>query len=337
MSDEIDNEKDDSLEKPADEELNSEEGSEEESEDLDDFLNLESLLEEATATVDIAETSGENADIRVSDQDIGEVDVAIDENPELDELMDKAADELPPPSGPSLLARLSAVVDKVFERFAFLERFINKVSNLKVIDKIYELSVATLELSKASYVSTKTFIINSKPYVLTNRYALITLGVLVTSFFVLLNYVGDPFFDLRTKRPYLTSLEEVADRIISVGLNESFESFYSPLRQPEFFMSMDEVIVQLKSTRRAPRAFGRFEFYIETNNRRSLIEVSDRRQEILDLMQRTLESQTWDDISTTRGKLKIKRLLRVRVNSIMNYGRVREIYFKNLLLKKSRF
>ena len=310
-------------------------------EDLDDFLNLEALLDEATANAEFIEPEAQDSDINLEAMATAATEEAADS-----EVEGVGADQADAPpvevvQRPSVFARVSGVYnrisEKVLARFAFVDRIINKVLNLKVVDKAYSYSIKTLNFSKSSYVKSKDYIKNTKPFIYQNKFALTVIGILIVCFLVTLKFIGDPFFDLRAKKPYITSLEQVADRIITIPISESFESYHSPLRQPEFFVSMDQVVVQLKSTKRAPRAFGRFEFYIETNNRRSLIEVSDRRLEILDLIQRTLETQTWDDLTTTRGKLKIKRLLRIRINSIMNYGRVREIYYKNLLLKKSRF
>ena len=176
-----------------------------------------------------------------------------------------------------------------------------------------------------------------KTFIWFNRRPFLLLLLLFHLFVLVLYFIGEPLLNLQAKKPYMNSLEEVADRVVSLPQGTPFESFYSPLRQPEYFLSIDDVIVQLTSTRRAPRVMGRFEFYVETNNRRALIEISDRQGEVVDLMQKVLGGQTWEELSTTSGKLRVKRRLRAHMNSMINYGYVREIYYKNLLLKKSRF
>ncbi len=312
---------------------------EKEDEDLDDFLNLESLLEEATADIESSQDLGEQADIRVKeDQKVDDTfrDFSDDVEKLEESVKDESQSDSDRPSRFAFLLKFQEKLDDLLSKITILQKAVDAWESLDLFGKAKNF-VGLFSNKYALYIAkARLYSIRAKDYFKQHSFPLIGIALCMSAVIYLLTLVGEPVFDLQPERPYINSLEEVADRIISIPVDENFESFYSPLRQPEFFVSMDQVIVQLRSTRRTPRAFGRFEFYVETNNRRSLIEVTDRKSEILDIIQRTLETQTFEDLSTRSGKMKIKRLLRIRINSIMNYGRIREIYFKNFLLKKKR-
>jgi flagellar FliL protein len=132
---------------------------------------------------------------------------------------------------------------------------------------------------------------------------------------------------------YLRSFETVADHAYKYKEDEPLEEFDSPLRHPEYVFALDKVIVNLKGKSASSTSMGMFEFYIETSSQEAAVEVSDRENEVRDIVSRTIENISYDEVITPDGKNKLKLLLRVEINKILTQGRVRKVFFKSIILK----
>ena len=78
---------------------------------------------------------------------------------------------------------------------------------------------------------------------------------------------------------------------------------------------------------------GYFEFYLEMNSQEAAVEIGDRMSEVIDSVQRTAESITYDEIITTAGKNKLKLVIRKNVNKVLSEGRVRKVFYKSVVIK----
>lgn len=103
---------------------------------------------------------------------------------------------------------------------------------------------------------------------------------------------------------------------------------------PQFVVLLDKVIVNIQpSENSSSNPMIAMRLYFESNSRQGTVEIKDREKEVRDLAQRVLESYTYDQIVTGKGKLEFKEQLRRETTAIMNTGIVKNIYIDDILIK----
>ncbi len=132
---------------------------------------------------------------------------------------------------------------------------------------------------------------------------------------------------------FLTSFAKVADEAFEYSPDEPLEEFNSPLRNPEFMIETEKVVVNLRRSEEHPNPMGFFEFYVEGTTQEAAMEMNDRSHEATDVVQRSIEEMTYDELVTPAGKNKLKTLIRKQLNSMLTKGRVRKIFIKSIVLK----
>lgn len=155
--------------------------------------------------------------------------------------------------------------------------------------------------------------------------------IIGTGFFVKRSLQGHLFPDFELR--FLTSFKNLADHSFTIEEGEPFEDFDNPLRQPEYIVLIERLVVNLKASRSSENPMGMFEFYIESNSQEGAIEINNRQKEVRDLMARTIEESTYDSLSSVDGKDKMKQALRRELNTLLTHGRIRRVYFKTIILK----
>lgn len=159
-------------------------------------------------------------------------------------------------------------------------------------------------------------------------------AVLIALIFVVARIVQGNLLP-KTEREWIASFEEKADGVFTYDRNDPFEDFNDPILHPEFVVVIERVIVNLARTKEADEGanpMAAFEFYIQTDNQQSAIEVKDRNVEVRDVLARAVERMTYPELATEEGKQKLKLILRKDLNTIMTKGRVRRVYFKTIVL-----
>ncbi len=139
----------------------------------------------------------------------------------------------------------------------------------------------------------------------------------------------------KTEREWIASFDEKADGVFTYERTDPFEDFNDPILHPEFVVVIDRVIVNLARTPEAEigsNPMAAFEFYIQTDNQDSAIEVKDRNVAVRDVLARAVERMTYPELATEEGKQKLKLILRKDLNQIMTKGRVRRVYLKTIVL-----
>lgn len=139
----------------------------------------------------------------------------------------------------------------------------------------------------------------------------------------------------KTEREWIASFEEKADGVFTYERTDPFEDFNDPILHPEFVVVIERVVVNLARTPEAEvgsNPMAAFEFYIQTDNQESAIEVKDRNIAVRDVLARAVERMTYPELATEEGKQKLKLILRKDLNQIMTKGRVRRVYLKTIVL-----
>lgn len=135
-------------------------------------------------------------------------------------------------------------------------------------------------------------------------------------------------------KPLLKDYSSVADQVHKLE-DPQWIPLYQALRQPEHRYLFDKVVVNLKRSEFDPDSnpMGLFEFYVELDSKDTAIEVKSRELELLDLLQRTVEGETYGSLSGEAGKQRLKNLIRQEINQVLNRGWVKDVYISNVILK----
>lgn len=151
------------------------------------------------------------------------------------------------------------------------------------------------------------------------------LGLYMVSHDIVRNFRAD-----LQKDPFLKSFKEVADSETEIDAEEGGEDILSPLRHPEYAVLLPRIIANLKPPSPSRSPMVALELYIEATNQDCAIEIKDRRVEIKDLIQRTLEETTFEQLENHEGKERFKIHLRLALNKILNKGRAKRVFFHSL-------
>jgi flagellar basal body-associated protein FliL len=152
------------------------------------------------------------------------------------------------------------------------------------------------------------------------------------AFMVKMIMEGDflPSFEMRL----IPTVAANADQSWNYDEKEPVDDFFSSIRHPEHIVLLERLVVNVKSSEGSgPNPMGFFEFYIEASTEDAAIEINDRKAEVKDAMQRTIEGITYDELVTPAGKNKLKLILRKNINSVLTKGRVRKLFFKSVVIK----
>ena len=134
--------------------------------------------------------------------------------------------------------------------------------------------------------------------------------------------------------PLLASFADVADHRYAFNPGDAMEEFNNPVRAAEHVVLLEKAVVNLR--RAAPgegTPMGLFEFYAEATSRDAAIELGNRPTEVADVVQRTIETMTYAELSNKEGKEKLKLLLRRNLNALLTKGRVHRVFYKTIVLK----
>jgi flagellar basal body-associated protein FliL len=124
----------------------------------------------------------------------------------------------------------------------------------------------------------------------------------------------------------------VADSEISREKESSEVDFYMAFPQPEFTLLLSKIVVNLKSEGEANPMVA-FQAFVITESEETSAEIKTREKEMLDLIGRTAEEFTYQELSTEPGKERLKREIRKTVNGALSQGRVLSAYFKIFISK----
>ncbi len=241
---------------------------------------------------------------------------------------------------PGKIARLKALILRPINTISGLaDAAANRATKLKtssveiakdggkvVVEKSKHGLAATGGAVKGTLGSFKALPLKSKLLV----FAVIVMGVLsIMTLKIVLK--GPVLPTLETK--YLGSFAEVADKSYEYDNEEPMEDFTDPFFHPEHVMLIDKIVVNLRRDEEGSNPMGLFEFYIEASSDEGAIEIKDREVEVRDVISRTLEQMPYDELVTAAGKNKVKVILRKNLNQFLTKGRVRRVYFRNVVLK----
>ena len=78
----------------------------------------------------------------------------------------------------------------------------------------------------------------------------------------------------------------------------------------------------------------RIELYFNLDSTDTAIEFKHRKLEVKDHVSRILEEVSYDELISNYGKKRLKLKIKNKINELLNQGRVREVYFKEIVYKR---
>lgn len=136
------------------------------------------------------------------------------------------------------------------------------------------------------------------------------------------------------KLPYLSTLESVADHKYNYASDTKIIRYNNDLLLPQYVVLVNKIVVNIKPGKMSTaNPMIAFDLYVRTDNEAASVEIKQREKQIQDHLQRFCEGLQYDQILTEEGKQTWKRRMKRELNLVLNTGRVKEIFFKTLLLK----
>lgn len=129
-----------------------------------------------------------------------------------------------------------------------------------------------------------------------------------------------------------TSLLSSGEIIGKVRSKEDLINFERAFPDKEYQVRLPKIIVNLRTDRRSGAVpMGAFEFYLGLDAQDTAVEVTDREKEVIDRVQRAVETMTYTEVMSANGKSIMKSRIRDSLNKMLNRGRVTGVYISTMV------
>ncbi len=134
---------------------------------------------------------------------------------------------------------------------------------------------------------------------------------------------------------FISSFEFMAEKKWEIPVDaDARETFYNSSRIPKNIFSLKKIVVNIQpSESSGPNPMVAFEFSLEGNSAEALLEIKDREGEILDQVQRTVESYSFDELNDMEGKKIVTDKVKTVINRVLTLGKIRQVYIQGIILK----
>tara|TARA_B100000749_G_scaffold28537_1_gene20060 strand:- start:54537 stop:55562 length:1026 start_codon:yes stop_codon:yes gene_type:complete len=109
--------------------------------------------------------------------------------------------------------------------------------------------------------------------------------------------------------------------------------YHTAFPQPEYTLLLKHMVISLKRDRFDSTPMAAFEFFLNLDSEDTAVEVKDREPQMLDAIQRVVENYTYNELNSYDGLKAMKKSIVKELNTMLNYGIVRDIYIKTKVLK----
>lgn len=213
----------------------------------------------------------------------------------------------------------------------FLKDLESLASDVKIESEKVNLDVNTIKpndmLSTTLLGRLKLFFL--KPHL---KYSMIGFGlaiILPLTFYLISIWVTGLF-----ALPYKQNLNEFADKIYSFSNDSELVMLYDEFKKPMLNFVLPELTVNLATMPGGLQSYGKISIQIETEDEHKLELLKKKQAELIDISQRVLERLTWQDLSTTQGKIQTKKNLLLTMNKVLGDNLVTEVFYYSFFTKK---
>jgi flagellar basal body-associated protein FliL len=134
--------------------------------------------------------------------------------------------------------------------------------------------------------------------------------------------------------PYKNNLADWASEVYVYPETDDFVLLFDEYKKPFYNLTLPELTVNLATMPGGAQSYGQISIHIEAQSQKNLDLLKRKEAELLDISQRVLERVTWQDLSTTSGKLQTKKNLVLTMNKVLGDGLVSEVYYHSFFTKK---
>jgi flagellar basal body-associated protein FliL len=135
------------------------------------------------------------------------------------------------------------------------------------------------------------------------------------------------------EKDFLRSFADGADAQFTYGDDEKWQDLNDPLLHPEHIVLLERLIVNLRNPGDGTNPMALLDLYVEAGSKDAAVEIKARDAEVRDMVLRTMEQMTYDELVTESGKNKLKVFLRKNLNETITQGRIRRLFFKSIVIK----
>lgn len=133
---------------------------------------------------------------------------------------------------------------------------------------------------------------------------------------------------------FIQSFEKVADKIYTYDAATESEPFYENLRSESNVFLIPKVVVNIKKSKSSgSNPMAAFEFIIEGWAPEAVLEFKNREIEFRDLIQRTIEEYTFDQLESGEGKKAMCQQIQKVVNSKLTMAQIKRVLIKTAIVK----
>jgi flagellar basal body-associated protein FliL len=135
------------------------------------------------------------------------------------------------------------------------------------------------------------------------------------------------------KRLFIASLGELSSHEYPYNPSET-EPYINNARAAQNVILTRKTFVNLKpSPNSGPNPMAAFEFFIEGMTSDVVVEIKDREPKVHDLIQRTIEEMSFDQLDSEDGKKELCQKIQDAVTKILSTGSVKAVRIKTIILK----
>ena len=135
------------------------------------------------------------------------------------------------------------------------------------------------------------------------------------------------------EKNFLLNFGTVASEKFEIEKDAKWVDLNDPMLHPEHIVLIERLIVNLKPPEDGANPMALIDLYLEAGSQEGAVELKDRDSEARDVISRTLEQLSYDELMTDEGKNKLKVFIRKNLNDFLTRGRIRRVFFKSIVLK----
>lgn len=158
----------------------------------------------------------------------------------------------------------------------------------------------------------------------------ISLGILaLMTPIAIMIYMGMllPKFDF----PFIVSMDEISKDVHTYEADSPEVPLFDDFRSKAFTYEIAKATINLKSRDGDP-AFGDFEFFLNLRDEELSPLIDEKLGAIREIIQSTIGETTTEDLQTPLGKEKVKKVLRHRINEMLQQNAVLGVFYRSVLL-----
>ncbi len=133
---------------------------------------------------------------------------------------------------------------------------------------------------------------------------------------------------------FMTSYADLGGDVRDYNPLTETEALYDNPKFSKNIMTLSKMFINLKSSENSgPSPMLALELNVEGLSSDAIVEIKDREAEFKDLLLRSTEEKTYDDLVTTKGKQELCDLFRRIINTHLTRGQVRKVLLNSFIIK----